>query len=77
MSTSISRKSDALGPIANDQTYPLETFKRLAGLSHWAMRQARRNGLAVRTVGNRRYIRGADWSSYLAKIDDGGSSDGR
>ena len=67
MSTSTKGNAATLGPIANDQVYPLETFKRLAGLSHWAMRQARRNGLKVRTAGNRRYVRGIDWSEYLER----------
>ncbi len=61
--------TERLGPIANDQTYPLPVFMRLAGLSLWAMRAARRNGLKVHRVGKRAYVRGTDWSQYLANQD--------
>jgi hypothetical protein len=33
------------------------------------MRSARRDGLKVRTVGKRRYVRGQDWADYLEKQD--------
>jgi hypothetical protein len=55
-----------LGPINDGEVYPLEVFKARSGLSDWAMRQARRAGLRVITQGSRRFVRGIDWSEYLA-----------
>jgi hypothetical protein len=59
-----------LGPISDHETYPVSVFMRLTGLSKWAMRSARSAGLVVRTVGKRRYVRGADWSAFLATIEE-------
>lgn len=56
-----------LEPIEKDQALPLDTFKRKAGLSDWALRTARRNGLKVRKCGKRRYVLGRDWIEYLEK----------
>lgn len=60
---------DTLGPIEANVAYPLETFKRKSGLRDWALKTARRNGLRVRTCGNRRYIIGADWLAYLSTLE--------
>ena len=59
-----------LGAISDNETYPVSVFMRLSGLSKWAMRSARRNGLIVRTVGKRKFVRGADWSAFLATIKE-------
>lgn len=59
----------ALAPICSDQSFPLATFKRMTGLNDWALKTARRKGLKVRTVGNRRYVLGADWHAYLAAAE--------
>ena len=62
---------DRLGPISATEVYPLPLFMRLTGLSNWAMRQARRNGLKLKTAGRRKYVRGADWHEFLATRGDG------
>lgn len=67
MPAATDRRADSLGEIAADRSYPLPTFQTLAGLSAWAMRMARRDGLKVRTVGRRKYVIGRDWLEYLAK----------
>lgn len=58
-----------LGPIAANACYPLPVFRALTGLSKSAVRQARRNGLLVRKVGRREYVRGSDWDAYLASAE--------
>lgn len=57
---------ERLGPISADQSYPIEIFSKLTGLGTWGLRKARQAGLKVKTVGRRRYVRGADWHAFLA-----------
>ena len=58
----------ALAPLSSTEIYPLEIFKRRSGLDAWALRQARRNGLRVLTIGRRRFVRGCDFAEYLDQI---------
>ena len=58
-----------LGAISTAETYPLPIFRRLTGLSDWAMRQAKRRGLKIKTVGRRKYVRGSDWETYLSGLE--------
>ena len=60
------KEAAQLGPSESDTAYPLPVFMQRAGLSRWAFRQARRNGLPVKVVGRRRYILGTDWLAFLA-----------
>lgn len=69
MSTAAEKQLNGLGVIEDGVTYPLPLFMKLVGLSDWGMRLARRNGLIVRQVGRRRYVRGADWSRFLEQPD--------
>ena len=58
---SVSRRrpeSSQLAPINRNETYPLPVFKARTGLSDWAMRQARRKGLPIITIGSWRYASG-------------------
>lgn len=59
------KERPALGPISVDESYPLPVFQQLTGLSVWALRIARRKGLRVRKVGNRKFVSGADWAAFL------------
>lgn len=59
-----------LGAISQHEVYPLPVFQRLTGLAGWALRRAERNGLKVRTVGRRRFVRGEDFAAYLANAED-------
>ena len=54
-----------LGHISADQMYTLDEIKRRLGLGVAAMRQARRNGLAVRYIGRRGYVLGKDILAYV------------
>jgi hypothetical protein len=60
--------NETLGVIRRDEIYPLPIFKRLSGLSDWAMREARKKGLSVRGAGNRKYVLGDEWYQYLATV---------
>lgn len=61
--------SAQLGAIDSGQVYPLPVFMGLSGLSLWAMRQARRNGLPLKTVGRRKFVCGSDWLRYLEQLE--------
>lgn len=55
----------ALGAIHAEAVYPLAEFQRLTGLGEAAMREARRKGLAICTIGRRRFVRGADFHDHV------------
>ena len=61
----MSDKQTSLGVIRSEDIYPLTVFYKLSGLGAHAVRQARRNGLRVREVGNRSYILGNDFYQFL------------
>ena len=56
-----------LAEIRPEVLYPLDRFQKIAGLGKWAMRTARKNGLPVRKVGRRKYVRGSDFLAYVEK----------
>lgn len=62
-------RSKNTGAIFCDGIYPLPVFKKLTGLADWALRTARRSGLRMVQVGNRRFVRGSDWFDYLGTIE--------
>jgi hypothetical protein len=65
----LAKRLETLGAISVDATYPLEVFKPLSGLNDWALRQARRAGLRVLTLGRCRFVRGCDFHEFLANVE--------
>jgi len=57
--------SDRIAPIEPEAIYPLALFEKLSGLGRDGLRVARRQGLTVRYLGGRGYIRGRDFGDYL------------
>ena len=57
----------SLGVVVADAVYPQPVFMALTGLGAKALREARERGLKVCQVGNRRYVRGADWLQFLGE----------
>lgn len=57
-----------LSPIQSDSTYPLTEFARRAGLGKQALRTARKQGLKVRRLGNRSYVRGNDFHEFIGTL---------
>ena len=55
------------GHISRDEVYTLDEIKKRLGLSSYALRQARRNGLNVRYVGRRGFIAGQDAMTYIER----------
>lgn len=53
------------GIIEAGAVYTLPEFQARMGMSKWAMRSARRNGLKVRRVGKRGYILGKDAIAFI------------
>lgn len=58
--------AQTLGPIESGTVYPLPDFKARSGLGTAALRTARRDGLVVKYIGGRAYIRGEDFLSFIA-----------
>lgn len=56
---------DQLAPIVADAIYPLPIFMKRTGLAKAAIRTMRRNGLTVRRIGVRSYIKGADFIHWF------------
>ncbi len=54
-------------PIRVDESYSLTEFKRRTGMSKYSVRRARAQGLAVKRIGNRAFVTGADWLRFLAE----------
>ncbi|HBL45456.1 hypothetical protein [Gimesia sp.] len=53
------------GQIEPDRLYSLEEFKRVTGLKDWALRQARRAGLKMLKLGNRKFVKGQAFIVFL------------
>jgi hypothetical protein len=64
-----------IGVIDTRAIYSLSTFKRILGAGDWALRMMRRDGLKVIQVGNLRFVRGADFSEFLAAAGEQGGGD--
>ena len=54
-----------MGFIRPDVLYPLESIQNVTGLGKAAFRIARRNGLVVRRLGKRSFVRGQDFIDYF------------
>jgi len=69
-------KDSKLEAIDPARCYPLSVFKVVAGMGRVAISTARRNGLQIRRVGNRRFVLGKDFIAYVAKhgTPEGGSA---
>jgi hypothetical protein len=61
-----------LREIAPERMYPLAAFQEAAGISPTRMREARLQGLFLKTVnvGQRKYVRGVDCIAYIEKLAD-------
>lgn len=61
---------NSLVPISDSMTYPLPVFLKAVGWGRHAMANARRRGLKVARCGGRCFVRGADFSAFLASLGD-------
>lgn len=48
-----------------DEIYSLAEFMRRTGIGVWGMREARKAGLKTIKVGTRKFVKGADWITFL------------
>ncbi len=53
------------GPIEPESLYPLAVLRGRAALGVSAIRQMRREGLAVRYVAGRAFVRGSDFIAFV------------
>ncbi len=54
-----------LAPIQPEVLYPLPILQDVSGQGRAALAQARKKGLIVRKIGNRKYILGSDFIAHL------------
>lgn len=59
-------KENDLGEISRDKLYPLPVFRRITGLGKHALTQLRRKGLPTVKCGNRVFVRGADFDTFVS-----------
>jgi hypothetical protein len=50
--------------------YALEEFKQVSGMGDWALRQARRAGLKMLKIGNRKYVKGQAFIDFLESTNE-------
>ncbi|QDT44281.1 hypothetical protein Pan241w_43890 [Gimesia alba] len=53
------------GQIEPQTLYSLEEFKQVSGMGNWALRQARKAGLKMLKVGNRKFVKGQAFINFL------------
>ena len=56
------------GVVDPGRLYTLEAFKRVLGIGKVAMQQARKKGLEVRYVGNRAFVLGSDYITFVKEF---------
>ncbi len=57
--------SQVTGQIEPQTLYSLEQFKQVSGMGNWALRQARKAGLKMLKVGNRKFVKGQVFIDFL------------
>lgn len=57
--------SHAAGQIEPQTLYALEEFKKVSGMKSWALRQARKSGLKMLKIGNRKYVKGQSFIDFI------------
>lgn len=57
-------KAEHLEPIVVDAIYPLPEFMRRTGLEEASVRRMRKEGLIIRRIGRRSYVRGSDFLDW-------------
>ena len=64
------RKTDPeqLGTIEDSTTYPMVVFMKKAGIGKHALTMLRKQGLKVIRTGGRAFVRGRDFSEFLANM---------
>lgn len=67
--------SDTLKPIEDTSVYPMAAFMRYVGWGRHALKQARQQGLRVVKVSGRCFVRGRDFSEFLATMKSEGGAE--
>lgn len=55
----------AAGQIEPQTLYSLEEFKQVSGMRNWALREARKAGLKMLKIGNRKFVKGQAFIDFL------------
>ena len=59
---------EQLGTIEDATTYPMVVFMKKAGIGKHALSMLRKQGLKVIRTGGRAFVRGRDFSEFLANM---------
>ena len=57
--------SQPTGQIEPQTLYSLEEFKQVSGMGNWSLRQARKAGLKMLKIGNRKFVKGQAFIDFL------------
>ncbi len=74
---SVVAKSGTLAAISSSAVYPQSVFQQLQGIGRHAFAQLRRRGLRTAKIGNKIFVRGADWDAFLAQPQQAAESKGQ
>ncbi|EDL58368.1 hypothetical protein [Gimesia maris] len=62
--------SKGTGQIEPDTLYSLDQFKQVSGMGNWALREARKAGLKMLKIGNRKYVKGQSFIDFLESVNE-------
>ena len=69
MSTAKPKAADtANGVILPDCLYSLTEIRKRTGMGSWAIRKARKDGLAVKKIGNSRFVLGREFIRFVEEV---------
>lgn len=67
--------SQVSGQIEPQTLYSLEEFKQVSGMGNWALRQARKAGLKMLKIGNRKFVKGQAFIDFLDSQNDNSTNE--
>jgi len=67
--------SQTSGQIEPQTLYSLDEFKQVSGMGNWALRQARKEGLKMLKIGNRKFVKGQTFIDFLDSQNDNSANE--
>ena len=64
------------GVIHDGAAYALDDFRQRTRMGQKAVKEAVKKGLKIKEIGNRRFVLGSDFLTFLSGVEQSGSSSG-